>query len=715
MSVINERLDRLSTTVNSKLHSVIEEYTINRTDQGREISLLVEMYIGILDSPLTNNDTEELTKALIYIRAHICQNHKRQVAFYKITELYNLINYLVNEKIITKITALPEKPNSKETYETYKTQSIPLEFRQRIKEKNIKANEQFYQTLSKTCSVKIAERLKEHVYNFKNAKHHRAPLESFLNFAFEQDPNWYENQSIIESSLLKFRNNLLNVYCRNSAYGQFQNVKNSIMVLREHNLIPKSTELPDNLRRCTNTQKVRVNNPLLCKTYIYDDQKAASFRSTTDFIKELTCDLDQNLKILITEARKIVSEGYKKFHDRNRIIESSEINQFIKESDLRIEKTTYLRNNVAINIKSNPFSREGMSSNLRTSNLVAYFEHFYESFITGKNKHNLVGIRLNKEVQSYLGLTASVASAMQLIIVEELGINPYSLYNIKIFSDGHGHEFVQLTDKGSVRLRALKLRARNVQTRNAEGSLTALIDISEQDINAAACLKMAIEMTSRPRKFTNRNELWLCATSSGIIHPKPGTFQIEFRKNLSKINFKNTDLKEATLKKIRTSKGVLIYLTSNGDSLKTANYLGNSVKTTLARYIPEYLTELVFRVKIRSFHNIILFMAVAGNECPAESLGLTFESFSNQVKQAFNHPDMGGELYQSLKPKEPENHSEKIKYFCVSLNNIVLALKYAKSGEDIELKADCKAAISKISEGPIVMKILLRQAEKLIA
>lgn len=51
----------------------------------------------------------------------------------------------------------------------------------------------------------------------------------------------------------------------------------------------------------------------------------------------------------------------------------------------------------------------------------------------------------------------------------------------------------------------------------------------------------------------------------------------------------NTTLQEATLK-VRASKGVLIYLNSNGDSIKTSTYFGNTVKTTLNRYIPKYLT-----------------------------------------------------------------------------------------------------------------------------
>jgi len=687
---------------------VIEKHVASRSHQiAHSLTHLLSIYYRVLAPPIRNNDSAELTKVCVHIRTHLCQNYTASSVTRKLSELNILIKSLADKGAITGDFIFPDIPRSPSTYEAYKVQIIPIKYFSKIKPKKHSADEEFYDTLSRTCSAEIAQRLKEHVYNFKHVKHHRNPLSTFLDSASAEHPNWYEHPKVIEGTLLKFRNNLLSKVSRNSAYGRYQNVKNAIKVLYHHNLISKDTDFPGNLRRCANTQKVRVKNPLLCATDIYDDREKELFRNTPEFIKKIATDIEYNLKVMLKEARKIVFEGYRKYADRERFISNSERSEFLKSPDLRITTKT-ARNKY---IKRNPFSPY-KSVGYRLENLVAYFDHFYECCIDGTAKHDLHGIIFSTKVQQYLGLTPHLASAMQIIIVEELGINPYSLYKVKVHSDGHGHEFIQVTDKGSVRLRTLKPRARHAKTRNAPGSLTDLSDTSEQDINAATCLKMALEMTQRARAFTNHKELWLCSYRGGVGTPRPETFQQEFIKIRTKAALISKTLNLATLKNIRSSKGVWIYLDSKGDSLKTAGYFGNTVMTTLHRYVPEYLTELVYRVKIRTFQNILLFMAVAHDESPADSLQLTSEDFIYQVKKAFDNPDMGGSLYESLKAQEREHDAAELKYFCVSIKNVTLALKYAIDGENQSLKEDCIAAITKISEGPIIMKQLLRQAQK---
>ncbi|KGJ90848.1 hypothetical protein [Colwellia psychrerythraea] len=711
--LIEEKLQSLSASIQPEYFSVIEEHLNSRKYDRKCLTLhVLDTYWGLLELPIKNNDSTDLTKAFVYIRSHLCQNHTRMVATIKLSALHSLTKRLATKGVITCVFTFPCYPNSDSTHKAFKDQIIPSESLSKIKKKKVGADEEFNEMLSKTCTPEIAQRLKEHVYNFKHVKKHRKPLNEYLNFVFGEDPIWYEHPKMIEGTLLKFRNNLLNKICRNSAYGNFQNVKNSMAVLRAHNLIPKETDFPDNLRRCVKTQKVRIDNPLLCTTDIYDERDKDLFRNTSDFIKGLASDIDNNLKLLLYEARRIVFEGYRKYKDRYRLISKSEKDEFLKHPELRVIKTVCRQSGKSWVKECNPFASYGRSGPIRMNNLVAYFDHFYECFTSGVVKHNLEGIRFTKEVRQYLGLTTVVASAMQLIIVEELGINPYSLYKVKVYSDGHGHEFIQVTDEGSVRIRALKPRARHTKTRKTAGSSVDLIDISEQNIDAATCLKMVLEMTKRAREFTNQKELWLCSTPNGIGNPLPASFQNAFKKIRKKAAKTSEPLKNATLKKVRASKGVWIYLDSDGDSLKTANYFGNTVKTTLERYVPYYLSEIVYRVKIRSFQNILLFMTVAHDESPANSLGLTITEFRSQIVKAFDTPDMGGTLYESLKSQAPEHDTFEVKYFCVSLKNIILALKYSKEGENQSLKDNCIAAISKISEGPVIMKQLLRKAEK---
>lgn len=700
-----EKLNKLSTSLSTECFRIVEEYARSRTLTGKNCVIhVLETYIGLLESPLRNDDSSELTRALVHIRTHLCQNNTKAVVQRKLNELYNLTKLIAKNGLISGDLLLPDKSICASTLKAYKEKTIPPNYLSKIKYNGFNANEEFESTLSRTCSEAIAKRLKEHVYNFKMVKHHRSPLTRYLKLAYAEHPSWYEHPNIIEGSLLKFRNSLLSEVSRNSAYGSFQNVKNAIQVLKQHELISNNVDLPSNLRRCTNTEKVRIDNPLLCSTDIYDDRKKELFRSTPNFVSDTAAEIQSNLSILLKEARRIVYEGYHKYANRGQMIASSDTSEFVKHPDLGIKR--YDKWNSLVYKKL--FGKDRPN---RSANLVAYFDHFYSYYINGAGKHNITDLTFSREVREYLGLTNLVASAMQIIIVEELGINPYSLYNVKVSSNSHGHEFVQVTDDGSVRLRSLKLRARHTKTINAPGSQESLEKIIEQEIDAAACLKMALEMTERARNYTKKDELWLCSSKGAVNKPTPETFQNTFKKIREKLAKKNKGLKTATLKKVRSSKGVWIYLDSRGDILKTANYYGNTTKTTLARYIPEYLTELVFRMKIRSFQNILLFMAIAHDESPAASLGLTCGEFTDQLINAFDNPDMGGRLYDSLKTKDTDNNTTQTKYFCVSVKNIMLALDYAKKGEDQDLKNDCIAVITKISEGPVIMKQILRQAE----
>src|SRR5690606_28243717 len=90
----------------------------------------------------------------------------------------------------------------------------------------------------------------------------------------------------------------------------------------------------------------------------------------------------------------------------------------------------------------------------------------------------------------------------------------------------------------------------------------------------------------------------------------------------------------------------------------------------------------------------------------------TLENYDQDLKRAFSNPYMGGRLYKALASSEDIEKDEPIIYFCVSIKNIRLALQYAKNGKDEIIKRHCRIAIERIAEGPIIMKQLLRQAEK---
>ena len=703
------RLEYLSGILNADVYYLISNF-ISQSGKQRQtkLSFLLKTYIAVLYEALNNNNPGELAKSLHYIRIDLCKRYTFKSSRILISDLQILIKKLINIEFFNK-----QESNKLDNFLTVPTESqfqlikseiIPEEISNLFSHES-SADENFKKILNSTCTPEIANRLKEHVNSFKHKKHHRGPLIQFLEQISSTNIEWYKHPRIIQGELLKYRGNLLDEYQRNTAYGKFQNVKNSLDVLVKHGLLPENVELPDNLRRCINTEKVRKDNPLICEVDMYDEKKRDEYINTPQFIESLKSELSYNLCILVKNAQEIVFQGYKNFCNKNIIIEQSQFDEFMNHPQLLVSRTK------GSNSKSkvSPFNS---AHPLRLNNLTAYYNHYFNDLLNSKTQHNINNLAISEDILGYLGLTSSIASAMQTIITEELGINPYSLYRVKISSDGHGHEFVIVDDEGSVRIKALKPRARSARSRKAEGSYKSLADIDAYEINAATCLRMALEMTARIRETLGIRDLWVCLSCHGTTVPCPETFQNKFNKFCLTLSPQNTTLQEATLKKVRASKGVLIYLNSNGDSIKTSTYFGNTVKTTLNRYIPKYLTEIIYRLKIRNFQKIFLFMATSSDKLPFKSLNMSEAEFKLQLKQVFNNPDMGGNLYEKLTNPCIDNEEDIPLYFCVSDLNLQLAIKYAKDGKDEKLKKNCKDVLDKIGqESSVMMKHMLRTAQ----
>ncbi|MCG7866969.1 MAG: hypothetical protein JAY74_11435 [Candidatus Thiodiazotropha taylori] len=123
---IEEKLKSLSASLSPESFKVVKEYAENRTYEGKHrIVHSVDTYLGLLGTPIKNNDTAELTKSFVLIRSHLCQNHPKAVVSGKLSELYNLTNALVEKGLITGDIIFPDKPNSDSTHEVYKNQIIP--------------------------------------------------------------------------------------------------------------------------------------------------------------------------------------------------------------------------------------------------------------------------------------------------------------------------------------------------------------------------------------------------------------------------------------------------------------------------------------------------------------------------------------------------------------------------------------------------------------
>lgn len=707
---VQERLNHLRAYLNTDAFSMLHDYlSISDNTRRTRLTHILVTYLEVIKESLNTRNEAELVEALTNMRTHICHHCTYKSSRAKFTHIRMFIRHMkevgyLQGNTTEQLTKLL-KSIDLESYQSSKLDDLPDKFIEKT-QKSLSADEVFLNTLNSTCPSKIAKRLLEHVNSFKHKKQHRAPLNGFLNQIFSSDPEWYTKPNIIQGELIKYRGNLLDSFQRNSAYGQFQNVKNAVGLLVSHGLLPSDTNLPDNLRRCVNTEKVRDSNPLISSTDVYDENKRKTYVDSPTFIQDLKNELSANLLLLKRKAQEIVFAGYHQFLAKESMIKMSQFDEYNASPKLLVKNNA---SSGRITRKLvNPFST---IQPLRLANLTAYYDYHFESLIKGKTPHKMRELCICNEILGYLGLTPSVASAMQMIITEEVGINPYSLYDAKVQSEGHGQEFVQVNDSGSVRIKTLKLRARTTQTRKLNGTETPLSDISSGNIDAAVCLKMALELTARSRNALGVNQLWTCLSVKGATIGSADTFQTSFKQYRDDLGKENPVLSKATLKKVRTTKGVLIYLSSNGNSLETAKYLGNTVKTTLHRYVPQYLTELIYRTKVRNFQDVLLFMTISQEGGLHTNLKLSESELKAKLTQAFNNPDMGGNLYDAFS-KSPKNiRTNNELYFCVSEQNIQLAINYARVGDNDKLRENCEAVLNKIAQGPIVMKQLLRKAQ----
>jgi hypothetical protein len=700
-------LETIRSHLNHDIYELISSFIYSCHFANQQVlSINLARYITPLQNSLNERNLSELTETLGYITAHTTTYTKSLQVFNLLLFTYsNLFKYLVDNNylegnILTAITPILKKKDEAQ-HALCKSKILPSSFLSKTTKKQ-GSNDEFNDILSSTCPPDIAQRIKEHVNSFKVVKHHREPIGAFLKHISARSSKWYQQPKIIQGELLNFRGDLLNHLQRNTAYMKFQHVKNCISVLITHGLLPNTVELPRNLRRDTNTEKIRDNNPIISKVNIYEENLLDRFIDSKYFLAHIELEIKNNIQALLSYAKKIVYESYKKFCDAPNLIAISNYGKELQS------------NAKSARSKNSAFSQHNA---LRLENTVAYFTKNYHKLNQGAKGNETNKVILQEDALQYLGLTIITASAMQIIITEELGINPYSLYAMKAFASNYGLEFMQVDDDGSVRVRTIKARARYARTRKAIGDLTPINKVKAQDIDASICFKMAIEMTENARNVEFDHSLWLCITIRGISKCRPDDFQRGFNQIRNEVASKSKIevINDATLKKVRTSKGILIYLQSHGDALRTATYFGNAVKTTLSRYIPRYLTELIYRVKIRAFQRILLFMAIANDDRPFDSVHLSESKFKAQLACAFYNPEMGGEFFSSLTAKPNNDEFEQIVYFCVSEKNLKLAIIYAREGEDEHLRQLCSDVVSVVSTSNTPLKIMLRNAHKSIA
>ncbi|WP_166370280.1 hypothetical protein [Psychromonas sp. SA13A] len=489
----------------------------------------------------------------------------------------------------------------------------------------------------------------------------------------------------IRNGLLNYKSELtLNKEQTTTEYHSFQRAKELFTALQRNQIISKSIVLPKGFDKPANSNKTRKNNPTIASLSIHNMHSKTEIISSSEYIIKYHESLKRNLDICLSTARKVVKSAYNIFyHTQISMLDDSPENNRLR---IIIEKFD------------------------TTSSLLASNYN-----ITQSDKE--CGITRRKLLLAN-GLTAEICAAMQLIIIEEEGVNPTSLYKALVNPTGKKTEYIRVLSDGSVEYKVIKWRQRKLQNRTSElANMASPEKINLEDINASFCFQYALKARIKHSEYLNSNRLWLFEGNHGIKElPKSAdhNFSLFYSRYLSDVE----ELPKVTLMKIRSSKAVDIYLSTNGDIIQVCQYLGNKVKTALATYIPLFLQEAIYRKKINNFQEMYLILSTATLDDKLQILDISEKDYKNRVQAIFENIDFGGELFELMKKKEPSSsgNSNEVFFIC-SESNFIYAINLIKNS-NYSCKADervintCKDALARAARGPIAIQKMLRNAKR---
>jgi len=166
-----------------------------------------------------------------------------------------------------------------------------------------------------------------------------------------------------------------------------------------------------------------------------------------------------------------------------------------------------------------------------------------------------------------------------------------------------------------------------------------------------------------------------------------------------------------TMAGIRASKGVLIWLENDGDSVKAARYLRNNIQTTINNYIPKELQELKHRKRIRKFQSLLSVINALSTNKPNEYLGVEAEEYKKILEGFLLDDDTDGWIIDGLISKAKGKREEII--FRVNQASIIELIRAARVHQDKNIQEKCKSIIDLIgTNGSRKMKRMLSQANK---
>lgn len=677
--------------------------------QRRTAAAAIACSLQSLGPSLTRKTSQKkLTAAIIDVRTQIYRFYTKRTAIIYFANVRKAVLYLADRGHLSIPTNLPSIRLSVEERAALlgteaAADSGPNPFD--ISQTGVAQTQ--WETITRCAPTQeIARRVEEHVRSKNIEKHHRGHAAQIMSLLFARSARWHEDPALIHRTLKTYRDNLLKRLSRHSAYNQFSNVIKLFTVLAEHQLIPASTVLPRNLKRPKSALFQRENNPTLGSFNVYDHEGVGVTQSTAAYIDAFHKDVSKHSDAVLSAARQVVHRAYSTYSEGMTLVAQSDFATFTDPSSPLPQPSNHPRWRKWI---------YALSANCpnRIGNTIAYLRTMAGGAYSLALLQAVGCTTRLYEIEGYLGMTSETMSAMQAIIVDECGINPYSLYSLKVSDAGRLGQLVLESDDGSVRMNAVKRRKNALQRRVIAGEQIPLSDVPVAGITASTCLKMALEMSATQRSFYGTEHLWATYTrekdSPTLV---PESFQLHFKAFTNTHTPAFVSMAAPTLMKLRISRALMIYIESKGNVLAVSDYLGNTVRTALDQYIPGFLQEAIYRKKIAGFQQVLMVLSTADHTCPEESLNLSLEQYRLLLRSIFSNADLSGPLVSALTRYDRDNDANSY-YFILSEYNLALALRYATHGDDSELVSLCSIAIAKAAAGPVHVKQMLRRARAL--
>lgn len=451
--------------------------------------------------------------------------------------------------------------------------------------------------------------------------------------------------------------------------------------------------LPPNLNIDTETFKSNEHNPVLGslnpKKWRDDlaDKPLPLLMNVQDseYLGVFMEHIRDHRNLLLKIARDYVSKSYQRYLSGQRYIDT--VDPAIFETPDNLSQTWLSTKGQRLSLFS-----EHLSGDQGLGNLVAFLKWKFNGLLSrkfsGGNNH-LYRFHGRTYLSEHLGISSDLAAACAIIITIEAGVNPESLYRMKIKHTGNNIVFYIPAEDGCKSFYLSYAKPRGKRVIHQKRVIPVI-----GSINTKFCLNFVLEATQHHRTLIDEskaNYLFIHDSTirDGEVCPISSTaFKAAFHRILLKAlceEMKNdesllteglTSLTESqpNLAKLRRTEGVLRWFDSGGDPRAAARYLGNTTQVAIRNYLPKELQIMLYTKHIRAFQHILITVATDNTTYQHVALGLHSVDELNEYLEQLSREDLSWSI---LKKSQSDIKLDPQVTYTVVLSESNIALLYA--------------------------------------